>query len=71
MRQAYLKDWKEKDVIYGLIQPSKMNTAIALLLCRQSKKTKRAYLGCLCGNLIRSYKQSLLLIGPFNHTRTP
>lgn len=38
-----MKDWKEKDVIYGLIQPSKMNTAIALLLCRQSKKTKRAY----------------------------
>lgn len=43
MRQAYLKDWKEKDVIYGLIQPSKMNTAIVLLLCRQSKETKRAY----------------------------
>lgn len=40
MRQAYLKDWKEKDVIYGLIQPSKMNTAIALLLCGQSKKPK-------------------------------
>lgn len=41
MRQAYLKDWKEKDMIYGLIQPSKMNTAIALLLCRQSKKTPK------------------------------
>lgn len=33
MRQAYLKDWKEKDVIYGLAEPSKMNTATALLLC--------------------------------------
>lgn len=35
-----MKDWKEKDVIYGLIQPSKMNAAIALLLCRQSKNPK-------------------------------
>jgi len=43
MRLVYLKDWKEKNVIYGLIQPSKMNVAIALLLCGQSKKTKRAY----------------------------
>lgn len=44
MRQAYLKDWKEKDVIYGLIQASKMNTAIALLLCRQSKKNQESLL---------------------------